>query len=42
MFDDVRDLFAKTNEAKVDGYKKQCFSFNVKGGQFEICKGMEF
>jgi excinuclease ABC subunit A len=39
VFDDVRDLFAKTNEAKVRGYKKGRFSFNVKGGRCETCKG---
>lgn len=38
-FDDIRDLFAKTNEAKVRGYKKGRFSFNVKGGRCEACKG---
>ncbi len=39
VFDDVRDLFARTNEAKVRGYKKGRFSFNVKGGRCEACKG---
>lgn len=39
VFDDVRDLFAKTNEAKMRGYKKGRFSFNVKGGRCEACKG---
>lgn len=39
VFDDVRDLFAKTNEAKVRGYKKGRFSFNVKGGRCEACRG---
>ena len=39
VFDDIRDLFAKTNEAKVRGYKKGRFSFNVKGGRCEACKG---
>lgn len=38
-FDDIRDLFATTNEAKVRGYKKGRFSFNVKGGRCEACKG---
>jgi excinuclease ABC subunit A len=39
MFDDVRDVFAQTNEAKVRGYKKGRFSFNVKGGRCEACRG---
>ncbi len=39
VFDDVRDLFAQTNEAKVRGYKKGRFSFNVKGGRCEACRG---
>ncbi|MDZ5575172.1 excinuclease ABC subunit UvrA [Enterococcus cecorum] len=39
VFDDIRDLFAQTNEAKVHGYKKGRFSFNVKGGRCEACKG---
>lgn len=39
VFDDIRDLFAKTNEAKMRGYKKGRFSFNVKGGRCEACKG---
>ncbi|MHA6260735.1 excinuclease ABC subunit UvrA [Sporosarcina sp. CAU 1771] len=39
MFDDVRDVFALTNEAKVRGYKKGRFSFNVKGGRCEACRG---
>ncbi|WP_086349093.1 excinuclease ABC subunit UvrA [Candidatus Enterococcus clewellii] len=39
VFDDIRDLFAKTNEAKVRGYKKGRFSFNVKGGRCEACRG---
>ena len=39
VFDDIRDLFAKTNEAKTRGYKKGRFSFNVKGGRCEACRG---
>ena len=39
VFDDIRDLFAKTNEAKIRGYKKGRFSFNVKGGRCEACAG---
>lgn len=39
VFDDVRDVFAMTNEAKVRGYKKGRFSFNVKGGRCEACRG---
>lgn len=39
VFDDIRDLFATTNEAKVRGYKKGRFSFNVRGGRCEACKG---
>lgn len=39
LFDDIRDLFATTNEAKVRGYKKGRFSFNVKGGRCEACRG---
>jgi excinuclease ABC subunit A len=39
VFDDVRDVFANTNEAKVRGYKKGRFSFNVKGGRCEACRG---
>ncbi|QED58968.1 excinuclease ABC subunit UvrA [Enterococcus durans] len=39
VFDDIRDLFAKTNEAKMRGYKKGRFSFNVKGGRCEACRG---
>ncbi|GAE27136.1 excinuclease ABC subunit A [Halalkalibacter wakoensis JCM 9140] len=39
LFDDIRDVFALTNEAKVRGYKKGRFSFNVKGGRCEACRG---
>ena len=39
LFTHIRDLYAKTNEAKVRGYKPGRFSFNVKGGRCEACKG---
>ncbi|OEF97830.1 excinuclease ABC subunit UvrA [Desulfuribacillus alkaliarsenatis] len=39
VFDDIRDVFANTNEAKMRGYKKGRFSFNVKGGRCEACRG---
>ena len=39
VFDDIRDLFASTNESKLRGYKKGRFSFNVKGGRCEACTG---
>ncbi|WP_031547333.1 excinuclease ABC subunit UvrA [Salinicoccus luteus] len=39
VFDNIRDVFAQTNEAKVRGYQKGRFSFNVKGGRCEACKG---
>ena len=35
VFDDIRDVFAQTNEAKIRGYQKGRFSFNVKGGRCE-------
>src|SRR5690606_36602756 len=39
VFDDIRDVYSNTNEAKVRGYKKGRFSFNVKGGRCEACRG---
>ncbi|MEC0241476.1 excinuclease ABC subunit UvrA [Paenibacillus dokdonensis] len=39
VFDDIRDIYAQTNEAKIRGYKKGRFSFNVKGGRCEACRG---
>lgn len=39
VFDDVRDIYSQTNEAKIRGYKKGRFSFNVKGGRCEACRG---
>lgn len=39
VFDHIRDLFAKTPDAKIHGYKKGRFSFNVKGGRCEACRG---
>ncbi len=39
VFDDIRDLFAKTTDAKMRGYEKGRFSFNVKGGRCEACQG---
>ena len=39
VFDDIRGLFSQTNEAKLRGYAKGRFSFNVKGGRCEACKG---
>ncbi|MDF2700791.1 MAG: ABC-ATPase UvrA [Haloplasmataceae bacterium] len=39
IFDHIRDLYAETNEAKIRGYQKGRFSFNVKGGRCEACQG---
>lgn len=39
VFNDIRSLFAETNQAKMRGYSKGRFSFNVKGGRCEACKG---
>ncbi|MCI7239999.1 MAG: excinuclease ABC subunit UvrA [Aerococcus suis] len=39
VFDDIRELFAQTNEAKLRGYNKGRFSFNIKGGRCEACHG---
>ena len=39
VFDDIRDIFANTSEAKLRGYDKGRFSFNVKGGRCEACQG---
>ena len=39
VFDDIRDVYASTNEAKIRGYNKGRFSFNVKGGRCEACRG---
>ena len=39
LFDMIRDLFAQTNEAKMRGYSKGRFSFNIKGGRCEACNG---
>jgi excinuclease ABC subunit A len=39
VFDQIRDLFASTSDAKMKGYKKGRFSFNVKGGRCEACSG---
>ncbi|MCR8613431.1 MAG: excinuclease ABC subunit UvrA [Mycoplasma sp.] len=42
VFDDIRDIFANTNESKVRGYKKGRFSFNVDGGRCDNCRGDGF
>ena len=39
VFDQIRDLFAQTQEAKMKGYQKGRFSFNIKGGRCEACQG---
>ena len=39
VFNDIRDLFAQTNDAKTRGYGSGRFSFNVKGGRCEACEG---
>ncbi len=39
VFDDIRELFAQTNQAKMRGYTKGRFSFNIKGGRCEACRG---
>lgn len=39
VFDDIREVYAQTNEAKIRGYQKGRFSFNVKGGRCEACRG---
>ncbi len=39
VFDDIRDIFAQTKDAKAKGYSKGRFSFNVKGGRCEACQG---
>lgn len=39
VFDIIRDIFAETNEAKIRGYQKGRFSFNVEGGRCEACQG---
>jgi len=39
VFDTIRDIFANTNEAKMNGYQKGRFSFNVPGGRCEACQG---
>ena len=39
IFDDIRDIFAQTKDAKIKGFSKGRFSFNVKGGRCEACQG---
>lgn len=39
LFDDIRDIFAETQDAKMHGFQKGRFSFNVKGGRCEACQG---
>jgi len=39
LFDSIRDIFSKTQEARARGYKPGRFSFNVKGGRCEVCRG---
>ena len=39
LFDDIRDIFAETQDAKLHGFKKGRFSFNIKGGRCEACQG---
>ncbi len=39
VFDDIRELYATTNEAKIRGFTKSRFSFNIKGGRCESCRG---
>ena len=38
-YDDIRSLFARTKQAKINGYQPKCFSFNVDGGRCDTCKG---